>query len=105
MNIGKRIKQLREEKGFSQSSVAKYLGISQKTFSKIEKGNHPLSSGTLKRISDLFGVEAKALVDGSAKSTQMICALDTKALDDNDLAAIAAVNRIALNANFLSKLS
>lgn len=46
-----KIRDLRKEKGFSQSYMAKKLGISQKGYSKIERGDTKLNMDYISRIS------------------------------------------------------
>lgn len=42
MHIGTKIKQLREEKRFSQSEMAELLGMSQSAYSRIERDETPV---------------------------------------------------------------
>lgn len=55
--IGPRIRTLREHAGYSQSFVAKELGISQPALSQLEQGKRDVSSTELWQLADLFGVE------------------------------------------------
>ena len=53
--IGKRLQELRESKGLSQSDLASYLGISQPLLSQIESGNRNLNLS-------LLDIDGEALV-------------------------------------------
>lgn len=53
---GKRIKNLRKEKGLSQNALAETLGIHVKTVSKAERGIIGLSVDNLIQISSYFNV-------------------------------------------------
>lgn len=53
--IGKTIKKLREEKGYSQQELAAQMGISRSTISKIENGQFNLSVDYLERFSMNLG--------------------------------------------------
>ena len=53
--IGKRLQELRESKGLSQSDLASYLGISQPLLSQIESGNRNLNLSLLDKLCSLYG--------------------------------------------------
>jgi transcriptional regulator with XRE-family HTH domain len=52
--IGARIRACREEKGLSQSSLAKALGISRPVVTKIEKGGKAINSVEIRGIADFL---------------------------------------------------
>ena len=54
IEIGERIKRLREENGYSQTQVADYLGIDQSNLSKIERGERKFKLGLLKKLCLLY---------------------------------------------------
>lgn len=54
--LGKKIRLLRHEKGWSQEDVAKRLDISIPAFSKIETGITDVNLSRLNQISKLFGL-------------------------------------------------
>lgn len=54
--LGKRIRLLRHQKGWSQEDVAKRLDISIPAFSKIETGITDVNLSRLDQISKLFGL-------------------------------------------------
>ncbi|MCO5934663.1 helix-turn-helix domain-containing protein [Mucilaginibacter sp. RB4R14] len=54
--IGKKIKSLRQKKGWSQGDVAKLLNISVPAFSKIETEITDLSLSRLEKIAEIFEV-------------------------------------------------
>lgn len=51
---GERIKNLREERNYSQQYLATKLGISQKAYSKIETGETKLSVDNLLKIAEIL---------------------------------------------------
>ncbi len=65
----KKIRSLREIKGYSQEFMAEKLDISQRTYSKIESGQVKLDLERLKAIADLLEVEFINLLDDNATST------------------------------------
>ncbi len=62
---GKRLRELREAKGMSQSALADELGIHVKTVGKAERGDTGLSVDNLLLIADFFGTTIDYLVRGS----------------------------------------
>lgn len=56
LEIGKKIKSLRQIKGWSQAEIAEMLNISVPAFSKIETDITDINVSRLKQIADLFGV-------------------------------------------------
>src|ERR1700709_2122066 len=54
--LGKNIKLLRQEKGWSQNDFANRLGISVPAFSKIENGITDLHLSRLERIAEVLGM-------------------------------------------------
>lgn len=60
--LGKRIRLLRHQKGWSQEDVAKRLDISIPAFSKIETGITDVNLSRLDQISKLFGLSIVQLL-------------------------------------------
>ena len=56
MDIGEKIKKIREAKGLSQKEVAATVGMDQSQYSKIEKGKTDPTTTTLQKISGAIGV-------------------------------------------------
>lgn len=50
------IKEERVKRKLKQKEVAKYLGISQSTYSKIEQGNQKILAEDLAKIAALYGI-------------------------------------------------
>ncbi len=55
--LGQRIRSCRENLGFSQSDLARELGVSFQQIQKYERGLNRVSAGTLKKMAALFGME------------------------------------------------
>lgn len=60
-DIGKRIKELRKKRGFSQEKLAELVDIEQNTLSYIETGNNFCSAETLQKIIIALEVEPQEL--------------------------------------------
>ena len=55
--VGRKIKDIRVERGLSQADVANLLGIRQPIISRIEKGTHVPTWRNLERITRILGAE------------------------------------------------
>ena len=64
MSIGQKLTSLRKAKNLSQKAVAEALGISSRTDLRWEKDESKPSKDALKKLSDLYGEELSAYVDG-----------------------------------------
>jgi transcriptional regulator with XRE-family HTH domain len=62
MEIGKRIAQVREEKGMTQSALARAMDMSQSAVSQIEAGERNPSYEMLRSIAGALGVSIPHLV-------------------------------------------
>lgn len=63
MDVGARIKSLREAAGLSQNELARRAGVSQSGLSYIESGEKSPSVDTLLRIADALGVTVSELLN------------------------------------------
>lgn len=61
-NIGKKIRQVRELKGYSQEYISNKLGISQRAYSKIERNEIKIDWDKITDISKLFEIDPMDLV-------------------------------------------
>jgi len=62
MQIGNKIKTLREMKNISQTFVAAKLKISQSSYSKIESGTVDLTFARFEEIASILGVELQQII-------------------------------------------
>jgi transcriptional regulator with XRE-family HTH domain len=62
MDIGKRIAEIREQAGLSQSGLARSIGSSQSAISQIEAGDRNPSYDMLRQVADALGVSVPHLV-------------------------------------------
>ncbi|MGD2251502.1 MAG: XRE family transcriptional regulator [Anaerolineales bacterium] len=63
LNVGQKIRRLRERKNLSQQAMAELSGISRNTLSLIERGQSSPTVGTLKRLADALNVDINAFFD------------------------------------------
>jgi transcriptional regulator with XRE-family HTH domain len=104
LRIGTNIKLLREQSGFTQSNLAKYLNVDQSLISKIEMNERTITSDMLDKLSALFGVEAESFNQASVPANRISFALRASEINADDLETISAINRIALNLKFMTRL-
>jgi transcriptional regulator with XRE-family HTH domain len=67
INIGDKIKQLRELKGISRKELAAEIGLSLSGYSKLERGETDLPLSKLYRISEVLEVEVSKILDFDAQ--------------------------------------
>ena len=84
--LGENIRKLRDNAGFTQSNIAQFVGVDQSLISKVEKGERTLSADLIEKLAALFAVPVEEL------ENQSIVA---------EMEAIAAINKIALNSEFM----
>ncbi|RDC55816.1 XRE family transcriptional regulator [Pedobacter chinensis] len=62
LGIEKKIRTLRQAKGWSQGEVSEKIGLSTAAFSKIEKGVTDVSISRLQQLAELFDVQLSELI-------------------------------------------
>ena len=62
LQIGQKIKKLRELKNFTQSHLASELGITQSAYSKMELGETEISFSKLTKIAEVFGMSPEEIM-------------------------------------------
>ena len=96
-DIGSKIKRLREGSNISQAQIATYLGIDQSMVSKIENGERNPSIELIDKLSILFGCSIDSIDAKEECNTSLEFAFRASNINNDDLEAIASINRIALN--------
>lgn len=102
--IGNNIKILRDNMGFSQSTIARFLNVDQSLISKVEKGERSLSTDMLEKLACLFGISIDAIESNSIETSNLSFAFRASDLSAEDLETISAINRIALNSEYMAEL-
>lgn len=105
-NLAIRFKKIREKSGFTQAQLAAFLEVDQSFISKFEKGDRKISIELLEKVCTLFGCDLEYLSgEGDIDTYERISvAFRSTNLQVDDLEAIAAVNKIALNMRFINSL-
>jgi DNA-binding XRE family transcriptional regulator len=54
--IGKRIKQYRKQSDLTQAALGEKAEVDKNTIARLERGKHPASLPTIKKLAEVFGV-------------------------------------------------
>lgn len=91
--------------GFNQFTIARFLNVDQSLISKIEKGEKSLSADMLEKLSCLFGVSINDIESSAIEASTLSVAFSASDLSSlEDLEAISAINRIALNSEYMAEI-
>lgn len=104
--IAGNIKRLRDASGFTQDSVANYLGVNRSAYSNYETGARELPLSLMEKLADLYGCEMYDLYseDVDVLSTMLATAFRVDTLSREDMNQIAAFKRIVNNSLKMDKL-
>lgn len=102
--VNKRFRELRECSNLTQAQLADFLNVDQSYISKFEKGERKISVDILEKVCDLFGCTLKYFEDENEKYIPMSIAFRSKNLKTEDLEAISAINKVALNMIFINSM-
>ena len=67
MGFGKRLAKVREDAGFTQSSLARAVGLSQSAISQIEAGDRNPSYETIRQLAEAMNLSPAYLVGGEVE--------------------------------------
>jgi transcriptional regulator with XRE-family HTH domain len=104
IELGDKVKKLREQIDLNQAQIAEFLGIDQTTISKCENGERQFTVSALESLSNLFGCTLEDLLGDEKEVNPLIFAFRADAITDKDLIGISEINRIALNIREMKKL-
>jgi transcriptional regulator with XRE-family HTH domain len=71
-NIGDRIRELREQKGWSQRELSRRVGINYSVMSRIESGQRPVEDDEILKFADIFEVSTDYLLGRSNDPSPVI---------------------------------
>ena len=75
MNIGERIKTLREKSGYTQNSLAEKAGVSQTHLRRVELGQADITVGHLQLICDALEISVKDFFNVNDESEELSVAM------------------------------
>ena len=98
--FGKKLRQLRERYDYSQEQLAEYLGCSEETIQKMERGVQSVKYWRLIRICDLFNVSLDYLLrDFDSSDLQTVPSYVVKLFQDADETEFEILSRHMINAS------
>ena len=89
MNVGERIKELREKRGFTVNKLANLAGISQSYLRDVELGNKNPTIETLSYFCDALGVSLKDFFDDSNNEINVFLKSELVKLSDEQQLKLA----------------
>ena len=104
--IGKNIKSYRDINGFTQDTIANFLGVKREMISYYENGAREIPFEKLSRLSDLYGVDLADFYeeDESLVKENVTCAFRTDGFENDDLETIAQFKAVVKNYLKMKKL-
>ena len=102
--IGDNIHVLRENAGYTQTTLARFLNVDQSLISKIEKGERSISTEMLEKLASLFGVTVDEIEYDHISKSNLSFAFRGNDLNAKEMEAICVINKIALNSELMSVL-
>lgn len=99
--IGNNIKTLRDGMGLSQSVIARFLNVDKSMISKVEEC---LSADMLEKLAGLFGVSIDTIEEATIEVLSISNGFRENNLSAEDLEVISAINRIAINSEYMAEL-
>ena len=104
VNAGIKLKLIREKQGFSLKVVASFLGVEKKLLASFETGKNTLSIDEIEKLATLFSLDFFTAQGGIDKIKTITLPLKASKISKEDLESIYAINKIALNSDFMTKL-
>lgn len=68
MNVGKNLQLIREINNYTQSYVAEYIGVNQKTYSTMEKAENNISVEILLKLTELYQISLAKILELNAEA-------------------------------------
>ena len=85
MEVGKRIEELREKRGYSQNRLAEWAGVSQTHLRRVELGEADITVGHLRLICDALGISLKDFFSESGETDEIIAAVSALSVKQRKL--------------------
>lgn len=85
MEVGKRIEELREKRGYSQNRLAEWAGVSQTHLRRVELGEADITVGHLRLICDALGISLKDFFSESDEIDEITAAVSALSVKQRKL--------------------
>ena len=105
IQIGKRIKSLREESKLTQTKIAEYLSLDQSMIAKIERGDRSVSSDVIEKLSYLFCCTTNYILTGEDPEQKCMISFRSGDITESDLESLTIINKIVLNQFEMDKIA
>lgn len=102
VSSGKRLEELRKKLGYTQADISSLFGIDQGVLSEYESGERKVSLSTLEKLEDIYCYDLIHTPSVISPAIQMV--FHVNKVTTSNIKSIQAVNRIVLNAIFMSNL-
>lgn len=102
--IGKNLKTLREQNGYTQKSIASLLNVDQSLISKFETGERKMSVDMLERLAVLFGIPEASFSDVDLEVKKVSRSFRANNIDDDDIDVIYSISKIFENLKYMDGL-
>lgn len=99
--LGKRIKELRKQKGYTQDYLAEKLKIEPRQLSKLETGKHYPSFETIIALLETFDITFEELISfehlNSVNDIRKTLLKDIENIDDSKIQSVYKILRVLIN--------
>ena len=85
MEVGTRIEELRENRGYSQNRLAEWAGVSQTHLRRVELGEADITVGHLRLICDALGISLKDFFSESDETDEITAAVSALSVKQRKL--------------------
>ena len=85
MEVGKRIEELREKRGYSQNRLAEWAGVSQTHLRRVELGEADITVGHLRLICAALGISLKDFFSESDETDEITAAVSALSMKQRKL--------------------
>lgn len=85
MEVGKRIEELREKRGYSQNRLAEWAEVSQTHLRRVELGEADITVGHLRLICDALGISLKDFFSESDETDEITAAVSALSVKQRKL--------------------
>lgn len=104
--VADNVKRLREANGYTQDSVAKFLGIKRSAYANYEVGCREMPYTVMEKLSDLYGCDMYEFYseDKTDIDNMLVTAFRVDELTPEDMEQIAAFKKIVKNSLKMDKM-
>ncbi|MCK9421479.1 MAG: helix-turn-helix transcriptional regulator [Bacteroidales bacterium] len=101
------LKAYRQNLGYTQEDLAKYIGVDRSLISHYENGTREITLIHLNKFSDLFGIETDDFLvnNSSEKNANLAFAFRSHGMEKEDLSSVAEFQKIVKNYIKIIKLA